>query len=135
MAYGQTGSGKTHSMLGPPLPPAASGDGGAISIDASSGLITRLADDLFGQIEGDSGAWLFDVAVSVIQIYNESVDDLLAVRKAGGGAGTGPGASVAGTDLKIRQQGDGTFEVEALTRAPCKTRREMLAKIAQVREE
>ena len=50
MAYGQTGSGKTHSMLGPPLPPAAAGDGGAIPIDASSGLITRIADDLFGQV-------------------------------------------------------------------------------------
>ena len=72
-------------------------------------------------------SWVYDVAVSVIQIYNESVDDLLVTKK-GGGAD----AAKAGTDLKIRQQGDGSFEVEGLTRAPCKTRRELLSRIAQV---
>lgn len=61
LAYGQTGSGKTHS---------AQGDS-----SSSPGLIPRICDGLFEAIEGSGD----DVSVeaSYMEIYNESVRDLL----------------------------------------------------------
>ena len=63
LGYGQTGSGKTHSLLN-------LGDGG------EAGLVPRLAVDLFTRIAAD---WthVYDVEIAMVQIYNETVMDLL----------------------------------------------------------
>lgn len=92
-AYGQTGSGKTHTMLGD------IGDGGVIT--PASGLIPRIFDDLLTQMASRSaaaalatdddddtmeagcgmdgpGTLSYDCHVSMLEIYNESITDLLA---------------------------------------------------------
>eukprot|EP00050_Salpingoeca_kvevrii_P017337 m.64241 g.64241 ORF g.64241 m.64241 type:complete len:1733 (-) comp7505_c0_seq1:232-5430(-) len=62
-AYGQTGSGKSYTMMGP---------------DDDKGLIPRLCDSMFAQIEANSDEHLkFKVEVSYMEIYNEKVHDLL----------------------------------------------------------
>lgn len=62
-AYGQTGSGKTFTM-----------DGN----DASPGLNRRALSELFQVLEDRKVDWSFEIEVSVIEIYNENIRDLLA---------------------------------------------------------
>ena len=66
LAYGQTGSGKTHTLLN-------------VAENASEvGLVPRLATALFHHILQD--VWhVYKVEMSFLQIYNEAVDDLLAM--------------------------------------------------------
>lgn len=75
MAYGQTGSGKTWTMMG---------DSGTPS---NAGVIPRLCGDLFSSIEKQSAkegkTHTYSVEVSICEIYNEQIRDLLA---SGGGA-------------------------------------------------
>jgi len=73
-AYGQTSAGKSHSMLGP--------DGGVNLLKTSKhhwGLLPRAADYLISklvQLEKD-GELTFKIKASYLQIYNETVYDLL----------------------------------------------------------
>jgi len=65
-AYGQTGSGKTHTMLGGPNSEAA-------------GIIPRSIGKIFTQAEKlKSQGWTFELDASFLEIYNESIQDLLA---------------------------------------------------------
>ena len=74
-AYGQTSSGKTHTMLGP--------DGGRVELMAGSkqkwGVLPRAADMLFTELErkASEGSLNYKVTASFLQIYNESIYDLL----------------------------------------------------------
>lgn len=91
-AYGQTGSGKTHTMLGD------ISHGGAIT--ATSGLVPRIFDDLLAQMASRSaaaaaadddadistavgsaidalGTLTYDCHVSMLEIFNETITDLL----------------------------------------------------------
>lgn len=64
-AYGQTGSGKTYTMMGVPSDP---------------GIIPRLTRDLFERerdVLGKDDAFALSVEVTYLEIYNESVKDLL----------------------------------------------------------
>jgi hypothetical protein len=63
MAYGQTGSGKTHSMLG---------------TDSDKGFIPRAAETLLKLTAAHAGATLRG---SCIEIYNETVRDLINVER------------------------------------------------------
>lgn len=74
-AYGQTGSGKTHTMQGSSTKAAAaSGDG----------LIPRSVDLVFGEVdELKRSGWNFEVQVSLVEVYNETLLDLLAAPSAG----------------------------------------------------
>ncbi|GAQ81725.1 kinesin-related protein [Klebsormidium nitens] len=66
-AYGQTGSGKTHTMSGP------SGQ-----LDSKSvGVNYRALDLLFGLRSDRSAEWDFDIGVEMVEIYNETIRDLL----------------------------------------------------------
>jgi len=76
-AYGQTSSGKTHTMLGPD-----------IDDEANKGIIPRLVGGIFALIASAPGEVEFTVKVSMIEIYNEKIRDLLDIKK---------------TDLKIRE--------------------------------
>ncbi|CAN7987513.1 unnamed protein product, partial [Ixodes pacificus] len=72
LMYGQTGSGKTYTMG---TDYRASGGNGA-----SPGIIPRALNDLFESIL-DTEACNWSVEVSFLEIYNESVYDLLTDRK------------------------------------------------------
>ena len=63
-AYGQTGTGKTHTMEGQPGP-------------EDQGIIPRSFEYIFASIK-DSGATKYLVRASFLEIYNETIRDLLA---------------------------------------------------------
>ncbi|NWX11692.1 KIF25 protein, partial [Aegotheles bennettii] len=74
MAYGQTGSGKTYTMLGPQLE-----ENFAFSTEDKSelGIIPRATQEVFRLIsEKPPGSYW--VEVSVVQVYNNDIFDLLA---------------------------------------------------------
>lgn len=90
-AYGQTGSGKTFTMEG--------GPGGDPQVE---GLIPRALRHLFSVAgELSSQGWTYSFVVSYVEIYNETVRDLLATgtRKGHGG------------DCEIRRAGPGSEEL------------------------
>lgn len=67
--YGQTGSGKTHTIFGSPGPPEA------------RGVLPMVVDELFDAVEVErrlSDASHFTMHVSYLEIYDETVRDLLA---------------------------------------------------------
>ena len=68
-AYGQTGSGKTHTMQGPAKDP---------------GVNTRALKELFAVTQERAAleGFRFDIQVSVFEIYNDSVYDLLQSKRA-----------------------------------------------------
>lgn len=98
-AYGQTGSGKTHTMAGSSEQP---------------GINRRALEGLF-RVAADRGpAMAFTFKVSMVEIYNENICDLLVDRSS---QNSGPGgASDASRDLQIRQGKKGMY-VEGLTNA------------------
>lgn len=70
MAYGQTSSGKTHTMLGPD-----------IDDEVNKGIIPRMVGGIFNRIETAPEEIEFTVKVSMIEIYNEKIRDLLDPKK------------------------------------------------------
>ncbi|XP_075411579.1 kinesin-like protein KIFC1 [Tenrec ecaudatus] len=89
-AYGQTGSGKTFTMEGGPGDPQV------------EGLIPRALRHLFSVAQELSGqGWMYSFVASYVEIYNETVRDLLAT-------GTRKGQ---GTECKIRRAGPGSEEL------------------------
>ncbi|XP_071785181.1 kinesin-like protein KIFC3 isoform X1 [Asterias amurensis] len=62
-AYGQTGSGKTYTMEGPASNP---------------GINQRALQHLFEETSARSEEWLYTITVSVMEIYNETLRDLLS---------------------------------------------------------
>jgi kinesin family member C2/C3 len=91
-AYGQTGSGKTHTMSGP---------------TESPGINTRALQELFQRKSERAKEFQDDLTVSVMEIYNEQIRDLLA-------------ADAANTNLQVRQGPTGNF-VPGLTTVPVQT--------------
>nr|KAF6462115.1 kinesin family member C1 [Molossus molossus] len=90
-AYGQTGSGKTFTMEG--------GPGGDPQVE---GLIPRALRHLFSVAQELSGqGWTYSFVASYVEIYNETVRDLLApgTRKGQGG------------ECEIRRAGPGSEEL------------------------
>lgn len=142
-AYGQTGSGKTFSVIGS---------------DANPGLVPRVCRALFEHIaaaQQDASTTTGDavreyqVTVSMLEIYNERVRDLLA-RKGGApmvgnalaqsaafAAGTGFGrgrsgaaAAASAGSLKVRENATHGFYVEGLTQVAVSTAAEVAARVA-----
>lgn len=99
-AYGQTGSGKTYSMMGTGSDP---------------GIIPRLAQDLFQQERNSCGDDAFTLAVEVtyLEIYNESVKDLLNAKN-------------MDKALRVRQHPKFGVYVEGLTKWTVNTEAEIL---------
>ncbi|KAI3755848.1 hypothetical protein L1987_55657 [Smallanthus sonchifolius] len=71
-AYGQTGSGKTHTMMGTP------------GNDDDKGLIPRSLEQIFEsrQMLQNQG-WKYEMQVSMLEIYNETIRDLLTTNRPG----------------------------------------------------
>lgn len=61
-AYGQTGTGKTFTMEG---------------TDEARGVNYRTLDELFHVIEDRKKTFRYEISVSVLEVYNEQIRDLL----------------------------------------------------------
>eukprot|EP00347_Sterkiella_histriomuscorum_P011319 403372907 len=81
MAYGQTGSGKTFTMIGD---------------DDNPGLYFTAVDTLFEVINDRKKLIDYEIGVSIVEIYNETLRDLLTIK------GQQPGQLI-----KLRDNGDG----------------------------
>ncbi|KAM1234642.1 hypothetical protein ACFX2J_004197 [Malus domestica] len=92
-AYGQTGSGKTFTMEG---------------TEDARGVNFRTLQELFHIIGEREKLHRYDVSVSVLEVYNEQIRDLLV-------SGNQPGA--AAKRLEIRQVGEGIHHVPGLVEA------------------
>ncbi|XP_074319460.1 kinesin-like protein KIN-14N isoform X2 [Silene latifolia] len=69
-AYGQTGSGKTFTMMGKPGNPE------------KKGLIPRSLEQIFATRQSlQAQGWKYDLQVSMLEIYNETIRDLLSTTK------------------------------------------------------
>lgn len=104
-AYGQTGSGKSYSMIG---------------YGPNKGIVPIISEEIFNIVKGQTSAkkW-FEVNVSMLEIYNEKVQDLLVPvtkRKPGG--------------LKIRESKAIGVYVQDLTKHPVTTYEEIEKKMA-----
>ncbi|KAI1897253.1 hypothetical protein AGOR_G00081410 [Albula goreensis] len=100
MAYGQTGSGKTHTMIGSQTEDPAGLEGVPLQ-----GVIPQSANELFRLIS-EKPAESHSVEVSVIEVYNNEVFDLLCKDSEGGAVGAKRDVITTST---------GTSEVPALT--------------------
>ncbi|XP_068667973.1 kinesin-like protein KIN-14C isoform X2 [Aristolochia californica] len=75
-AYGQTGSGKTYTMMGKP------------DISEQRGLMPRSLEQMFqtSQTKTSQG-WTYKMQASMLEIYNETIRDLLSMNRSSGGPG------------------------------------------------
>uniref|UniRef100_G1QHP2 Kinesin-like protein n=1 Tax=Nomascus leucogenys TaxID=61853 RepID=G1QHP2_NOMLE len=101
MAYGQTGSGKSCTMLGP-----HSDDGHILPLDPQNdlGIIPRVAEELFRLIL-ENPSRIPKVEVSIVEIYNNDIFDLLAKDSI---------AAVSGVKREVTTAKDGWTEVALL---------------------
>ncbi|KAI5605791.1 hypothetical protein BDE02_01G375700 [Populus trichocarpa] len=92
-AYGQTGTGKTFTMEG---------------TEEDRGVNFRTLEQVFCMIKEREKLFRYDVSVSVLEVYNEQIRDLLV-------SDSQPG--VAAKRLEIRQAGEGLHHVPGLVEA------------------
>ncbi|KAK6154392.1 hypothetical protein DH2020_008640 [Rehmannia glutinosa] len=100
-AYGQTGSGKTYTMMGKPGP------------TDQKGLIPRSLEQVFEtrQILEAQG-WKYEMQVSMLEIYNETIRDLLAPNRSIFDASR---VENSGKQYAIKHDGNGNTHVSDLT--------------------
>ena len=100
-AYGQTSSGKTHTMQGPD-----------ISDVENQGIIPRMVRTIFNRIETASENIEFTVKISMSEIYNERIKDLMDPSK---------------DNLKIHEEkGKGVY-IQDITEIYCSDEQEIYA--------
>ncbi|KAJ1813094.1 kinesin-like nuclear fusion protein [Coemansia sp. RSA 2598] len=105
-AYGQTGSGKTHTMQGPDRI-----DG---TDSKSLGIIPRAVQQIYETTSklGERG-WEYVMEGQFVEIYNETLQDLLAPTSRSGGSQQSAGDKQ--TKLEIYQDSDGHTRVKNVT--------------------
>lgn len=91
-AYGQTGTGKTFTMEG---------------TEENRGVNYRTLEELFRVANERKGQFKYDISVSVLEVYNEQIRDLLASPQ--------PGQAVK--KLEIKQMAEGIHHVPGLVEA------------------
>ncbi|KAL4332878.1 hypothetical protein GQ457_07G028580 [Hibiscus cannabinus] len=103
-AYGQTGSGKTYTMMGRPEAPE------------QKGLIPRSLEQIF-QISQSLQAqgWKYKMQASMLEIYNETIRDLLSTNRSIGSDPTRPESAVSGKQYTIKHDANGNTYVSDLT--------------------
>lgn len=111
MAYGQTGSGKTHTMLGShDLDMEIDSE----SLNKDEGIIPRSAKEMFRLIsERENPDESYSLEMSVCEIYNNEVRDLLAGKNA--------------SRLDIVTSSEGATEIPSLVTRPVNTVQEVMA--------
>ncbi|KAL8260672.1 hypothetical protein R6Q59_028625 [Mikania micrantha] len=92
-AYGQTGTGKTFTMEG---------------TNENRGVNFRTLEELFRVIDERKSQIRYEISVSVLEVYNEQIRDLLVPSSQTG---------VAAKRLEIRQVGEGLHHVPGLVEA------------------
>ncbi|KAL1537899.1 Kinesin-like protein KIN-14C [Salvia divinorum] len=99
-AYGQTGSGKTYTMMGKPESPD------------QRGLIPRTLEQVFEtrQVLQAQG-WKYEMQVSMLEIYNETIRDLLTPNKSSSDASR----QENGKQYNIKHDANGNTHVSDLT--------------------
>ncbi|XP_010694266.2 kinesin-like protein KIN-14N isoform X1 [Beta vulgaris subsp. vulgaris] len=98
-AYGQTGSGKTYTMMGSPGNPE------------KKGLIPRSLEQIFATRQSlKSQGWKYELQVSMLEIYNETIRDLLSTSKS-----SSIENGTAGKHYTIKHDANGNTHVSDLT--------------------
>ncbi|KAF5197959.1 Kinesin-like protein kin-14c [Thalictrum thalictroides] len=94
-AYGQTGSGKTYTMMGRPEMPD------------EKGMIPRSLEQIFQSSQSlSSQGWKYKMQASMLEIYNETIRDLLSTSRAN---------NVDGKQHTIKHDANGNAHVSDLT--------------------
>ncbi|KAE8700482.1 Kinesin-1 [Hibiscus syriacus] len=103
-AYGQRGSGKTYTMMGRPEAPE------------QKGLISRSLEQIF-QISQSLQAqgWKYKMQASMLEIYNETIRDLLSTNRSIGSDPTRAESAVSGKQYTIKRDLNGNTYVSDLT--------------------
>ncbi|CAA7049212.1 unnamed protein product [Microthlaspi erraticum] len=109
-AYGQTGSGKTYTMMGRPGNPE------------EKGLIPRCLEQIFETRQSlRSQGWKYELQVSMLEIYNETIRDLLSTNKDAARTDNG----VSPQKHAIKHDASGNTHVAELTILDVKSSREV----------
>ncbi|WCJ31303.1 kinesin 3 [Euphorbia peplus] len=99
-AYGQTGSGKTYTMMGKPGQPE------------QKGLIPRSLEQIFQTRQSLlSQGWKYEMQVSMLEIYNETIRDLLSTNRDSSRTDNG----TPGKQYAIKHDTNGNTHVSDLT--------------------
>ncbi|KAE8703195.1 Kinesin-1 [Hibiscus syriacus] len=99
-AYGQTGSGKTYTMMGKPVSPD------------EKGLIPRSLEQIFQTKQAlQPQGWRYKMQVSMLEIYNETIRDLLSPIRDSSRIENGS----AGKQYTIKHDANGNTQVSDLT--------------------
>ncbi|KAK4255639.1 hypothetical protein QN277_008614 [Acacia crassicarpa] len=102
-AYGQTGSGKTYTMMGRPGQPE------------EKGLIPRSLQQIFETKESlKSQGWKYEMQVSMLEIYNETIRDLLSTNRSSSDAARTENGT-PGKQYAIKHDANGNTIVSDLT--------------------
>jgi kinesin family protein C2/C3 len=110
-AYGQTGSGKTFTMEGP---------------SANRGVYYRAVAEMFRLSEERAGKWSYDVQISLVEIYNEKLIDLLNDKRSK--KIDDDEEDIADSKLEVYHEADGAVEIKGLTQV-------MVCSVADVERE
>ncbi|KAG2449345.1 hypothetical protein HYH02_005500 [Chlamydomonas schloesseri] len=137
-AYGQTGSGKTYTMFGPnnPNDPAAAkkggGGGGGRGGDGVIGMsLTYLFQALQAQIKERGATEEYVVKVSMLELYNEQLRDLLSGGGGGGGGGKAGGGGGGGGGLALQDDPRTGVRVVGLQEQPVSDMRGAMALVSR----
>lgn len=103
-AYGQTGSGKTYTMMGRPGHPG------------EKGLIPRSLEQIFQTRQSQQPqGWKYEMQVSMLEIYNETIRDLLATTNKSPSDTTRVENGTPGKQYSIKHDASGNTLVSDLT--------------------
>jgi hypothetical protein len=105
MAYGPTGSGKTYSITGAGISGGGSGK--------HRGLVQRMLEDIFKTIKERAVLVDLSLKLSMFEIYNEDVRDLLTGGASAHTKAAGPG-SAPRESLKVSTDRHGSVVIEGL---------------------
>lgn len=119
-AYGQTGSGKTHTMQGG-------------EAEQDRGVNYRALKELFRVVQEREGDYTYTITVSMSEIYNETLRDLLWDHAGSSGNGGNSGSGATGDDvvpkppeLRIRKSKSRGTYIEGLQEWPVKCENDVL---------
>lgn len=119
-AYGQTGSGKTFTMMGSP------------GNSENKGLVPRSLEQIFETRQSlQSQGWRYELQVSMLEIYNETICDLLSTNKSSSTENNN-----SGKQYTIKHDAQGNTHVSDLTIVDVRSSKEvsyLLEKAAQSR--
>ncbi|XP_030948911.1 kinesin-like protein KIN-14C isoform X1 [Quercus lobata] len=103
-AYGQTGSGKTYTMMGRP------------ETSVQKGLIPRSLEQIFQTSQSlQAQGWKYKMQASMLEIYNETIRDLLSTNRSSGLDMSRTENGAPGKQYTIKHDMNGNTHVSDLT--------------------